>query len=225
MVYRRTERTEQRLANRRNAILRAVHDVVSEIGFRDLQMQTIAAAADVAIGTVYRYFPSKADLCSELVASVSEREVNIARAVAAGEGDPVNRLWDLVCTFSRRAIRGRILAYAVIAEPVEAAVDRTRLKYRQELAGVISELIDEGIRNRHLPEQDAEASAACIAGAFMESLVGPLAPDSRIIEDEGRDLVEEIALFCLRGVGSNKELGTITELSAKRAQVRNGIQT
>ena len=65
MVYRRTERVEERLQDKRDRILHAVRQVVGEVGFRDAQVIMVAEAAGVATGTVYRYFPSKGELFAE----------------------------------------------------------------------------------------------------------------------------------------------------------------
>ena len=46
------------------------------VGFRDTQMNAVAEKAGVALGTLYRYFPSKAELMVEVVANVAQREVD-----------------------------------------------------------------------------------------------------------------------------------------------------
>ncbi|WP_049976093.1 hypothetical protein [Azospirillum sp. B506] len=111
------------------------------------------------------------------------------------------RLAAAVYAFARRAARGRRLAYAMIAEPVDAAIDDARLVYRKALGEVFLRLVSEGVGNGELPPQDAAISAACIVGACLEGLVGPLAPQAASIHDAGVGLAESIARFCLRAVG------------------------
>ena len=84
MVYRRTHQVVKRLAARRSAILAAARDAASEGGMAAVQIAPVAVRANVAAGTVYRYFPSKADLISELIAEVSRDEPVTASALAAG---------------------------------------------------------------------------------------------------------------------------------------------
>lgn len=203
MAYRRTEQVSRRLAARRQAILDAARGIVAELGFRGLGMQLVAEATGVATGTVYRYFPSKADLCTELVTSVSERELAVLRAISAAEGRALDRLWAAVDTFARRALRARRLAYALMAEPGEPEVDRLRLRYRGELARVIAGLIEESIADGSLPAQSAPASAAFIVGAFIEGVIGPAAPDAEL-PGEGPALGGDIARFCLQGAGARE---------------------
>ena len=121
MVYRRTEKAEQRLADKRARILLAARELVADGGWAAAQIDNVAIRAEVATGTVYRYWPSKAALCSEIVATVSAREVGIVKAIADADGTPAEKLAAAVRTFADRALKGRRLAYALIAEPVDPA--------------------------------------------------------------------------------------------------------
>ncbi len=59
MAYRHTERVQEQLQDKRDRILQAVRAVVGEVGFRGAQVATVAEAAGVATGTVYRHFPPR----------------------------------------------------------------------------------------------------------------------------------------------------------------------
>ena len=83
MVYRRTHQVVKRLAARRNAILAAARDAAAEGGMAAVQIAPVATRANVAAGTVYRYFPSKADLISELIADVSRAELTATKGALA----------------------------------------------------------------------------------------------------------------------------------------------
>ncbi len=48
--------------DRRQRILRAARRLAAEGGYEAVQMRRVAADADVALGTLYRYFPSKEQL-------------------------------------------------------------------------------------------------------------------------------------------------------------------
>lgn len=190
---------------KRAAIVRAARDLVAAVGFRDAQMAAVAEAAGIALGTLYRYFPSKAELMIEVVSYVSQREVDAAAGVAMGDGSAVERLALSTWTFASRALRGRKLAHALVAEPVEPEIEAARLKYRRKLARIFESVIEQGIRDRDFPLQDVHAAASCIVGSLFEGLVGPLASDSLTTDRERHNHAVAIVGFCLRGVAGRNE--------------------
>lgn len=198
MAYRRTESVTQRLADRRAHILKAARDLVADGGWTAAQVDHVAVGAGVATGTVYRYWSSKAELCAEIVATVSAREVGIVKAIADADGTPVEKLQSAIRTFAGRALRGRRLAYALIAEPVDPEVEAVRLDYRAQLAHCLERILREGIMRGVFPRLDPAVAAACIVGAFMEALIGPLAPAKGTGPRADRHLIEQITAFCLR---------------------------
>lgn len=203
MAYRRTEQTSHRLAARRQAILTAARGIVSDVGFHGLNMKIVAEAAGVATGTLYRYFPSKASLCIEIVTGTSERELVVLRRIAASDDAPIDRLWSAINTFSRRAMQARRLAYSLMAEPVEPELDRLRIHYREALSEILVGLIEESVAADTLPKQNAAARAAFMVGAFIEGVVGPHAPDLPLAARGA--LSDDIASFCLRGAGATAQ--------------------
>jgi AcrR family transcriptional regulator len=198
MVYRQTENATRRLADKRARILAAARDLVADGGWPAAQVDHVAAKAGVATGSVYRHWSSKAELCAEIVATVSAREVAVVKAVASADGSPVERLEAAIRIFAARALRGRRLAYALIAEPVDPEVETVRLDYRAQLARCFEGILREGIMRGVFPRFDPAVAAACIVGAFMEALVGPLAPAKGTGPRADRHLIEQITRFCLR---------------------------
>ena len=201
MAYRKTERVEAKLADNRARILQTARRLVAESGFRDAQMAAIAAAAGLATGSVYRYFPSRAELFAEVLAITSRREVQVIEAIADSGGPAAARLADGVRAFASRALRARQLAYSLIAEPVDPEIDSARLQYRHALGEAFERILGDGVRSREFPSQNVEAGAACVVGALLEGLVGPLAPRARG-RDSGERATEAIVAFCLRAVGA-----------------------
>ena len=203
MAYAKTSKTEAKKADTRRRILSVTRQLVSEGGFTNVQMLTVAQLAGIAIGTVYRYFHSKGDLLTELVRSLSEREVSILREIAATDGGASEKLADAVRVFASRSMKGRSVAYALIAEPMEEGVAIERLVYRRACCEVFEQIILEGIAKSEFPTQTADISAACIVGAFMEALINPLSlPGRDKLEDKA--LVEAVTKVCI-GIAKNQE--------------------
>jgi AcrR family transcriptional regulator len=198
MPYRRTENAERRLAARHDAIIAAARDIASEGGMAALQIVPVAQRAGIAAGTVYRYFPAKIDLVAALISEISETEIGALCRAADGAPGPLSALAASIMTFAVRALRDRRLAYAAIAEPVDAELDEVRLPFRRSLAAEFAQRIAAASKGSHLPDQDAALSAAALVGILVEGLVGPLAPDAAGRE---RAVVQSIALVALRGLG------------------------
>ncbi len=188
----------ERLAAVKAEIMHAARSVVAESGWQDAQIALIAARAKVATGTIYRYFDSKADLYAQVLAMVSRREVEVVAAIVDSEGPAAQRLVDAIYTFCSRAMKGRRLAYALIAEPCETEIDEARLKYRAALADQIARLVRDGITAGEFIDIDANLAASCVTGAFMEALVGPLAPAARPDTGDAREIAQAIAGLAAR---------------------------
>jgi len=202
MAYRQTAAVAERLADKRRLIIKAVRQVVAEVGFRDAQITMVVAASGISTGTVYRHFGSKAELYAEAVSVNSQYELDILLAIANSDGPAVDRIEDAIRVFASRALRVKRLAWAMIAEPVDAEVDVTRMKYRRAYGDMFRDLIEEGIAAGDLPPQNSAASAACFFGALIEGLIGPLAPGAARPTEESR-LIDAIVTFCLRAIGTS----------------------
>jgi AcrR family transcriptional regulator len=199
MAYRRTERVLQHLAARHDAIVAAARAIAAEQGLGAVQIVPVAARAGIAAGTVYRYFPAKTDLVQALIEAVSARELAAFRKAADAAPGPLSALAAGLVTFAARALHHRRLAWAVSAEPVDAAVDALRLAARRAFAAELEARIRAAIVGGHLPEQDTAAAAGALVGLLGEGLIGPLAPPTDA--GKARDNVQTITLLALRALG------------------------
>lgn len=207
MAYRETETVRVRKHGVRQSILSAARALVTTGGFRAAQMAAVAERAGIATGTVYRYFPTQADLFAELFRINSQREVDAFAAAARVGASCAVRLQNAIETFMDRALRGRRLAYALIAEPADPLVEAERLVYRRAYARVVEDLLREGVAAGEFVAQDVKASAAALVGALGESLLGPLAPSARRLRSvDSKDFspTRSILEFSLRAVGAKE---------------------
>ncbi|MBR0874086.1 TetR/AcrR family transcriptional regulator [Bradyrhizobium tropiciagri] len=189
-----------RALDKKTQILRAARGVVMDGGFQELQMNAVASAAGIAVGTIYRYFPSRAELCAAIVSTVSQREVDVLAGIAVAEGEPSQKVRDAVRAFVLRAMRGKRLAYGLIFEPIDPEVESTRLKYRRAIARVFETIIREGVAAGEFRELGVEVAATCLVGAFMEGLISVLAPGAAGVPARPEEFADSIADLCLAAV-------------------------
>ena len=184
----------------RARLLHAAAEVMQEGGWGSASVGAIAARAGVAAGTLYRHFESKADLFLEVFRAVSEREMTAMRGAHSASAGMAERFDAVVATYAGRALRNRRLAWALVYEPLDAAVDNERLVYRRNYCAGMAALIREGIEAGTIPQQDADLAAAAVVGVIAETLVGPLSPVAR--DSAGEDeIVRAIVRFCRRVIG------------------------
>jgi len=203
MSYRPTDKTEARKKSQHALLLSSAMKIVSIRGFQGLTIVAVAEEAEVATGTVYKYFESKAILCTEVFRQGSEKEVHQVQQAAFPDAPKSckERLTHAIQTFAERAIAGHRLAYALIGEPVDPLVEIERLIYRQSYADIFDTLIAEGIKTGEFLPQDTRVTAAALVGTLSETLIGPLGPTTPSTTREKRlELVENIQTFCLRAI-------------------------
>ena len=87
---------------RRERILDATIALASQGGFDAVQMRAVAEQAEVALGTLYRYFPSKIHLLVTALAREFERAEKVLATRAISGDTPADR----VITVLRRTTRG-----------------------------------------------------------------------------------------------------------------------
>ncbi len=159
--------------SKRASILRAARELVTGVGFRDTQMNAVAETAGVALGTLYRNFPSKAELMVEVVADVAQREVDAVAKVATENGTAAERLSASAWLFASRALLGRKLAHALVAEPVEPEIKSARLKYRRKLARVFEGIIEQGFVTENFPSRTFKPPPRASSAPFSKALSVP----------------------------------------------------
>ncbi|MGO2110966.1 MAG: TetR/AcrR family transcriptional regulator [Pseudoclavibacter sp.] len=205
--------TLRREAGRRDDLIEAATAIVRESGFGAASVKAITSRAGMSAGLLYSY----ADGLDEVLAEVFRRSAGtelaaVDRAVAeSARTDAAGRLLTLVETFATRALRGGRLAWALLVEPVGRAIDEERLTYRRGYAGILTEIVSQGVNDGTFAPQNPAITAAGLVGVIGEALTGPLTPVSA--EDDDPDaVVTAISELCLRAVGAAS--GTAVEEDA-----------
>ncbi|HEY1652627.1 MAG TPA: helix-turn-helix domain-containing protein [Acidimicrobiales bacterium] len=130
-------------------ILSAARDVFAEHGY-EAPMETIAARADVGVGTLYRRFPTKADLFGEVALAARRRVREIAHDVL----DTVVRD-EAVFEFVRRCIAVPSVWRATISAPPWGSTHGTWLtEFSPLLAEIVERSKDAGALRREVEITD-----------------------------------------------------------------------
>jgi AcrR family transcriptional regulator len=199
MAYRPTERTRARAAAARERVVTAALDQLADGGYASASMVAVARRAGVATGSVYRHFPSKGDLFAEVFRRAAQREVDVLTDLGHRTMPVRDRLAAWVDAFVHRALAEPVRAYALIAEPVDPAVEAERLTFRQAYADLFARALREGMESGDLPRADPQLAAAAIVGALAEALLGPLA---RAPQADAAALSAGLQSFVLSAVGA-----------------------
>jgi AcrR family transcriptional regulator len=199
LPYRPTERTEARKAATRESILAAAVAQLAAGGYASASIQAVAARAGVATGTVYRHFESKSSLFAEAFRRAARRELDVFAEVTADDGrGAAERIGAAIEAWARRALAEPRRAYALLAEPVDPAVEAERLEFRRGYRDVLAAVMRDGIDRGELAPHDTETFGAALIGATAEALVGPLTTGQRPMADEA--LVASLVSFCIRAL-------------------------
>jgi AcrR family transcriptional regulator len=207
MPYRSTPRTRERRLAAREAIVAAALAQVAAGGYSSASVQAVARRAGVATGSVYRHFSSKSELFAEVFRRAATRELEVVeRTVAETPGPALERIGAAAEAFCRRALAGPRLAWSLLAEPVDPAVEAERLVLRRGYRDAFAGALENGIGRGELPPHDCATVAAALVGALGEALVGPLAEPA----DSDRDreaLVSTLVGLCTDAVPKEARRG------------------
>ncbi len=197
MVYRETPPIAKRKAELRERLLKSAESLVRMGGFKALTIQALATDAELSVGSVYRYFKNKDELATQVFSHATRREIRAVGEALATDGRATEQLAAGVRCFAERAFMAPQFAWALIAEPVEPAVDEARLQYRRDYTALFQQVIERGISAGEFCRQSAPLTASALVGALAESLLGPLGEAER-----SSDMIDELCLLCFRTVGA-----------------------
>ena len=151
---------------RRERILEAAMELATEGGYDAVQMREVAERADVALGTLYRYFPSKVHL---LVAAMGRTFQSLQESVRVdgSDGTPQERVYRVVAAVTRYLARHRRLSGAMIRALMSADAEAAREveEVGEMLVGIIASA-------HHDPEAEPRTSADSERDTLVAHIIG-----------------------------------------------------
>ena len=134
---------EMKQAERRGRVIQAAMRLASEGGYDAVHMRDVSAKADVAMGTIYRYFSSKDELlAASLVTWVKALRNRLAAHPGRGH-TPAERLADTLSTASNVSERAVPLVKALIT--AMSSTDPAVIPHRVEVDGLMGDIIINGM--------------------------------------------------------------------------------
>ena len=154
---------------RRKRILDATLALASKGGYDAVQMRTVAEKADVAVGALYRYFPSKVHLLVTAMARELGRvEGKVDRSQLRGD-NAVERLRHVLDMITYAMQRDPLLTEAMTRAFMFA--DASASTEVDQVAGTIDRLFAGAMVDVGEPTADDLAVARVIADVWMSNLV------------------------------------------------------
>lgn len=191
----------------RARLLLAAVEVLEAGGYSAASVAAIAERAGLATGTLYRHFPSKADLFVEVFRAVADQQLAEMQRAGDATESAGEELDAVVATFAARALSRPRLAWALVYEPLDPLVDAQRLAYRRDYARALAGFVRERLAAGELPDQDPDTTAAALIGGIVEALVSPLAPVHGGNADPDA-VIAALTAFCRRAVGADAPVAT-----------------
>ena len=154
--------------DRRKRILDATLALASKGGYEAVQMRTVAERADVALGTLYRYFPSKIHLLVSGLAREFERaQERLDRAPIPGD-TPYDRMLFVLGRVTRSMQRDPLLIEAMTRAFMFA--DPSAATEVNAVARLMEDMLTKAMHDGE-PTADERAIARVIGDVWLSNLV------------------------------------------------------
>ncbi len=203
-------RRERQKLSRRRRIVTAARRLFARRGYGATAIEDVAAAAGLAVGTVYNYFPSKGDLLAAIIRRETEKMIECGRRVLdEPPADPVAAITAMADIFigdfvdADRAL-WRELMSAALSQP--ATVGRRLFESDAQLVALAADLIQRfQARSALAADLDPMRTATVLYGICFTWVNAYLMNDAVSIEmarDEIHRGIEIVACGMLsRGAG------------------------
>ncbi|MFI8080538.1 TetR family transcriptional regulator [Kitasatospora sp. NPDC086009] len=169
-----------RQAERRRRILRAATGLAARGGYEAVQMREVAEGAQVALGTLYRYFPSKVHL---LVAVMLEQLQGLQEQVRRhppAEQDAASRVAETLTRAFHALQREPLLAEAMVR--ALSFADRSVSAEVDQVSSATGQLILDAIGQSGPPTESQRAAVRVIEHTWHSALVSWLSGRASIAE-------------------------------------------
>lgn len=198
MPYRSTNKTRQKKDAKRTALMQAALRVFAEKGYHGAAIRDIVAAADVAVGTFYFYFPDKETLFVYLYDETAEFLLQAIQQAVAGRATLTRQVAAGVQSYVNIALYEPAVVQLLLIGGVGAvpALVERRAAFRQKLVSVWQRPLDQAMDKGQVVAQNTRRTAEGLSGAFDEMVLNLL--EQREPEVAASAAVNDMVQFALR---------------------------
>jgi AcrR family transcriptional regulator len=161
---------------KRTALLEAAFAEVSEHGYFETTVDSIARRAGVAKGTMYLYFRDKPDIYIGLVDWLLEQALQVLRETAARPIPARDKLVEVFQTWSSTVL-SRPAVTSLLSMDTQEATSRMKkrfvrdvLPHMQEMVGEVARIIEQGIEAGEFRRVDARLAALAYLSGFRSTM-------------------------------------------------------
>jgi AcrR family transcriptional regulator len=160
--------------DRRRRILDATIALASKGGFDSVQMRAVAEQAEVALGTLYRYFPSKIHLLVSALGREFERVLASMEGKTVPGDTPADRVMNVLSRTTKSLQRDPHLTEALTRAFMfaDASVKDEIHVVGLAMTSMLTAAMDPGPEHAHEPTDDEIALARVIGDVWLAALVG-----------------------------------------------------
>jgi AcrR family transcriptional regulator len=155
-------------AARRSRVLSAALELASEGGYDAVQMRDVAARAQVALGTIYRYFSSKDQLlAAALVQWAGELQLRLSQRPPRGV-TVADRVVDILRRASR-AMEGNALLTSALVTAIASADPAVRA-CQFDVEAIMVDLVSGALAD--VPPTERDGMIRVLSSVWFASLIG-----------------------------------------------------
>jgi len=201
MAYQKSDYVLEKMQKTRELLIASGRKLVQIGGWKSCTVTAVAQTAGVATGTLYTYFKDITELNMVIYSQIADEELAHLTAIAKSDASASDRFIEAVTVYVGRALRGRVKAYAQIAEPLNPKMEAQKIEYQNKFSACFEQIIRGGVESGEFPPQQPQITANILFGGLKMALIKCLDPQIRDQKEDVQSLMFEILSVCLRTVG------------------------
>lgn len=201
MPYRSTDKTRSRKDARRTDMMQAAVRVFADKGYYAATVRDIVAAANVAVGTFYFYFPDKETLFVHLYEETADFLLQSLQQAVNGRKTLPEQVMAGCQTYVNLATYEPAIVQLLLVGGVGALpeLNARRVNFREGLIRLWQRPLEAALEQEQVPLQNTRRTAEGIAGGMDEMILNLLALPNPDLEASAA--ANEMAAFALRAAG------------------------